>query len=241
MVRIGAFLVAGALALASSVGPAAADDRAEETAYVLGVLGPDTVSGGDEVTLRLTATDQEGSHVSGLLVRFVSTGPGPETWESCSAQRPTACTVTADGQADATFGVGLSTGVLEVRAEVYSPEGMLLAEVGPEEIRVISLSCSLARGKCTPLRALLRAGDSKPRRDVLKVESPTVWRNSRVVLMRRTSGTWAATGRLARLGPTGDCSFSVPDRNGRAVTKYKALILPRTGSMGDTTPVVRLR
>jgi len=240
MTRIGWFLVVGALALASVVSPAAANGRAAETSYVLDHDGPDTVNGGSEVTFFLTATDPGGEPVSGLSVRFVRTGPGPETWESCSVQRLAECSVTAGGQVYADFGVGSRTGVVEVRAQVYSPEGVLLAEVGPDPIEVYVSSCSSVRARCSPLSARLH-GASKPGRDVLKVRGPHAFRNARVVLMRRAGGPWVATGRLAKLGETGDCTFSVPDRNGPGVTKYRAAVLPSAAARGDVTPVVRLR
>jgi hypothetical protein len=227
MSRVVNTLVASIVALGAGAPSAHAQESAPEASYDLERVGPPYVVAGDEVMEVLTATGEDGSPLAGLSVRFVRTGPRAETAESCSVQNLSACDVTSEnGTAYYQFGVGIYPGVVEVRAEVYSPEGLLVGEAGPEAITVDTVTvCRTARGFC-PLPHGYLQGHSKRGRDIIQLFAPTFRHGSSVVLLRRVSGGWVVASRVKTLNRRGDGTFSVRDHNGSRPTRYQTVILP---------------
>jgi hypothetical protein len=224
-----AVLVAATLASAMVATAAHGDDEAADATYTLERLGPSRVTTASTVTERLSATGEDGKPIAGLSVRFERTGPGGESAASCSVQALSECDVTDEtGVAHYTFGTGISTGDVEVRAEIYSPEGVLVGQAGPDVFRVYGIvDCRGARAEC-PSGAYL-TGHSKQGRDVVRLIGPYLSdHNSYVVLLRRTGREWELAGPVKKCNFHGTCTFSVRDRNRAKRTDYLAVLLPTT-------------
>lgn len=223
------------LALCLTVGGTAAAHGSGDPAYTLELVGPPQVPIGGAATTTLTASDEAGADVAGLRVRFVRSGPHDQTDASCSPGDLTACPVTdADGRAAYEF-VGNVEGIATVTAEVYSVGGALVGTSGPWQV-VVKNPIVVCRTSC--INAKL-TGRSTRGRDVLRVHAPAIARGGEVRLEKKTAGQWRQVGRSKRLDADGDRAFSLRDRNGRRVTRYRAVV--DTGRYADITPVVRLR
>ncbi len=206
------------------------------------LAAPSSARAGNVVGASLTALDGDGVPLAGLAVRFVRTGPGAETAASCSVEQLAGCAVTgADGTARYDFSAGPLTGLVQLRAEVYGPEGELVAEAGPHAVDVRPmLVCRATRTSC-PAPAVRLTGRSKaPRRDVLSVVGPMVLRGGHALLQAKVHDAWRPIGRVSTMNRDGGATFSVPDRNGSRVTRYRAIVLPGAWSLGDVSPVLRL-
>ena len=234
---LAALLLAAALVPPLLAPPASAADAAEPS-YVL--AAPSSARAGNVVPASLTALDGDGVPLAGLAVRFVRTGPGAETAASCSVEQLAGCAVTgADGTARYDFSAGPLTGLVQLRAEVYGVEGELVAEAGPHAVQVVpAVVCRAARTSC--IRVLLSGRSKAPGRDVLSVVGPMVLRGGHVLLQAKVHDAWRPIGRVRSMNRDGDATFSVPDRNGSRVTKYRAIVLPGAWSLGDVSPVLRL-
>ncbi len=241
MPRIAALLVPSALALVLLAPPSGADAEGEAT-YVLERQGPETVRVGKPVYELLTATGEDGLPQSGLSVRFVNSGPGSESTESCPAQDLATCAVTdANGLAWHSF-AAVRPGVVLVRAEIYGPDGVLVAEVGPDEVTVHPIIvCRAARNYCPPVSTRLQGQNKVPGRDWLEVTGGSSHKGSTVVLMRRHAGAWSAIGRTKTADRRGRCSFSVRDDNAERRTRYRAVVISSVAHATDITNTVTLR
>lgn len=244
MPKIQVLLVAVCVALGASAAPAPAAERATEGAtYVLEHDGGGAIAYSEPSREVLTATAEDGTPITGLRVRFTRTGPSGEFAESCSAQDLEQCATTNErGEAYYVFAV-TDLGVVELRAQVFGPEGQLLAEAGPDLVTVYATCPRLRAGaKCSPLPPPRLSGKDKGDRDVLKVRAPTFPPRSRVALLKRVAGEWATVGRIQALGKDHRCRFNVRDRNGRDRTAYRAVMLfPEPTHGRHYTFVVRVR
>jgi len=207
----------------------------DASSYDLENQGPGTVPVGSAVTFVLTARDQEGQPLENLFVDFLRGGPGTEDDDSCAEDFNNLCARTGDsGKAFYDF-AGNSAGTANVSAIVWDDNfDERVAAVGPV---TVVFSGKTAR---VHINALL-GGKSSQGRDILKVNAPSVAKGAKVTLQKKVGNKWKKIGKVKRLDGAGDRQFGVKDRNGKRVTKYRAIVSGNSNIFRDATPVLRLR
>jgi hypothetical protein len=82
------------------------------------------------------------------------------------------------------------------------------------------------------------SGKNKGNKDVLSVNAKSFAAGANVRLQKKTSNGWKQVGPAQKLNSSGDRSFSVKDKNGNKVTKYRAKVSATVDTTSDNSNTV---
>ncbi|HWJ80726.1 MAG TPA: hypothetical protein VNS55_00710 [Nocardioides sp.] len=164
------------------------------------------------VTVTVTATDQEGNPIQGLLVQFVRTS---------DADNDQSFFTDANGEAQYVFqGTPQQCGSQDTVTAVARNGSTIVSQQ----------NITIHFSKCEVSAALSGHSSRDGRKDILKVSATTADGGSAltgtpVTLMAKIDGSWVHVGPTGVvLDSSGKAKVAVRDRNGDNVTKYKAMI-----------------
>jgi hypothetical protein len=183
---------------------------------------------GTTVTETVKVTDTNGDPISNRPVRIKRTGP--------SDNGETVFKTTNDaGELTYTFTCNVE-GVASLEVGIQGPVAPL-ADPFTFAIGYDTVNCGNPPGP-SDITALL-SGKSSQGKDILRVYTQAVAKGAKVVLQKKVNGKWTQVGKVKNLDDAGDRQFSVKDRNGKKITKFRAIVSPTASSQGDLTPVLR--
>lgn len=211
----------------------ALDYAASRATMSLAQQGPDSVPAGSAVTEVLTAIDQEGQPIAGMPVGFLRVGPSNDGDSDGNASDIT----NAAGKAFYDF-AGNQPGTASITAVIYNDADVRQYTVGPDNVTFTA--GQPGGGDPLPINARL-GGRSNGQFDQLRVAAPAIAKGAVVRLYKVVNGRRLQVGNTRGLNAKGNLIFNVVDRNGRAKTRYVAVVRKTAATRSDTTNAKTLR
>jgi hypothetical protein len=196
--------------------------------FTLTHSGADLRPVGTTVTETYKAVDQFGEPISDLFVEFFRSGPdnlqdGEGNFDGMTGQ---------DGSIQYVFqGAKAGTATITAIGRNGGPTGDVVAAAQRTDV---------VRFGLMPIQAILTGNNNGARADRLTVDAPAQARGAVVRLYKVVNGVRRLVGK-STLNLSGNRTFRVADRNGRAYTKYVAVVSKTARTKADTTNTKRVR
>lgn len=191
-------------------------DEGDGAVYTLTTSPANPVQAGQPVTATLTAIDAEGNPLEGLQVDFVRAGD-PDT--------ETPVVTDEDGVAQYVFEVEKECSDDTVTAVVRDT---VTYDGDPASGGVVFDDSTVVEAECDIKVNLSGRNSENRKRDILNIttSSDADLTGDSVILQKKVDGVWKRVGAKGKtLDADGEARFSVRDRNGNKVTKYRAKVV----------------
>jgi len=197
------------------------------SSYTMTHTGADRQPVGAVVTETYKAVDQNGEPMEGLFVTFYRTGPDDLQDGDGNS------TGITDSNGETTYVFqGAKAGTATTTAVVRQNAGGPIIPQGQQT--------DVVKFGAMPIQAILTGSNNGARPDKLTVDAPSQARGAVVRLYKVVNGVRRLVGK-STLNLYGNRTFKVADRNGRAYTKYVAVVSKTARTKADTTNTKRVR